>query len=221
MSLPLIGRIALITGAAQPVGQAIATALAEAGATVALNDLNPDRLERLSQSIRANGGNAVTITADVANRFQCVHLVETTRAECGRIDILINAATVRPTAPLLKMDEWDWGRVLDVNVKGAFLLSQLCGRVFVNQNEMAGTRQGGVMINLGDNTTNPERPLHQAAYYASKAALAALTQECGRELAAHGVAVHLFLAEGQAVDSAAAQIVALCQEATPDFPTTD
>ncbi len=210
MSQPLQNKVALVTGAGQPLGRAIALALAAAGATLIINDLNPDRAERTAQAILDNGGRALAIPADVANKFQCVHLIETTRTEFGRLDILINATAVRPTAPLLKLDEWDWNRTLEVNLKGVFLMSQLCGRVFTNQNELAGTTQGGLIINLGESGTDPNRPRRQTAYYTSQAALAGLTRECGRELAEHGVAVHLFLMDGLEPGDAAAPIVALC-----------
>lgn len=210
MEQPLQEKVALVTGAGQPLGAAIALGLAQAGATIIVNDLNPDRAERTAQTIRDQGGRAVAITADVANKFQCVHLIETARTECGRIDILVNATRVRPTAPILKMDEWDWVRTLEVNLKGVFFMSQLCGRVFSNQNELAGAIQGGLIINLADDGLNPDRPLNQSAYYTSQAALTGFTRECGRELAEHGVAVHLFMADGLTMMAAAAQIVALC-----------
>jgi len=190
--------------------------LAQAGATLVLADLNPDRLERTAQVVRQMGSEATVIVADVANKFQCVNVIETARAERGRIDILINATYVRPTAPILKMDEWDWVRTLEVNVKGVFFMSQLCGRVFMNQNELAGQLQGGIIINLGESSLAPDRPLNQSAYYASQAALAGLTRECGRELAEHHVAVHLLLTDGLTPEAAAARVVALCLQ--PDTP---
>ena len=201
-------KIALVTGAGQPPGAAAAQALAQAGASLVINDLNPDRAERTAQAVREMGGRAIAITADVANKFQCVHLIETARMEYGRLDILINAMSVRPEMPLLKMDEWDWQRVMDVNVKGVFFMSQLCDRVFVNQNELTGQKQGGVIINLG---TTWDAPPYQAAYTASQAALHGLTLACGRELTEHGVKVHLFFTDGLTVENAAAQILALCQ----------
>lgn len=216
MEQPLRDKVALITGAGQPLGAAIALALAQAGATIVIADLNPDRAERTAQAIRHQGGHATVIIADVANKFQCVNVIETARTDCGRIDILINATRVRPTAPLLKMDEWDWVRTLEVNLKGVFFMSQLCGRVFSNQNELTSTPQGGLIINLADNPFSPDRPLNQSAYYASQAALASLTQECGRELAEHHVAVHLLLTDGLTTEDAAARVVALCLQ--PDMP---
>lgn len=201
-------KVALVTGAGQLLGAAIAQALAQAGAALVINDLNPDRAERTAQAVREMGGRAITITADVANKFQCVHLIETTRMEYGRLDILINATSVRPAVPLLKMDEWDWQRVMEVNVKGVFNMSQLCGRVFVNQNELAGQNQGGVIVNL---TTAWDAYPSEVAYAASQAALQGLTFACAHALNPHGVKVHLFFTDGLVVEDAAAQIAALCQ----------
>ena len=101
MSQPdLSGKVAIVTGAGQGGGAAVARALAAAGARVAVNDINPDRAYRGAAELRDGGGLALGIQADVSNRFQCVHLIETTRAEWGRVDILVNHANISPTAAL-------------------------------------------------------------------------------------------------------------------------
>ena len=74
------------------------------------------------------------MAADTASKFQCVTLIETTRAEWGRVDILVNATVVRPSATILKMDEWEWARCHDVNLKSVFFMCQLAGRVMDDQN---------------------------------------------------------------------------------------
>ena len=104
---------------------AIAKTLAAAGAKVAVNDINPDRASRVAGEISHLGGQAIPVTADISNKFMCVHLVESTRAEWGQLDILINNAGVEPVSSILKMDEWDWDRCIDVNLKGTFFMSQL------------------------------------------------------------------------------------------------
>src|SRR5690554_5986913 len=114
MATDLKGRVAIVTGAGRGVGAAVARALAVQGARVAVNDINPDRAERLAQEIVANGGQALGIQADVANKFQCVKLVEAVRAEWQQLDVLVNAAHVSPRSTVLKMDEWDWNRCLEV-----------------------------------------------------------------------------------------------------------
>lgn len=197
-AIDLNGKVAIVTGAGHGAGQAIAAALAAAGARVAVNDINPDRAYRVAAELRDAGGAAVGIMADVSNRFQCVHLIETTRAEWGQIDILVNCAVIQPSAPVLKMDEWELMRVLDVNVKGAFFMSQLVGRVMSDRHRADGTR--GLMITLA--AAEPDRPGF-AAYAATQAALPAFVRACAREYAPLGIDVHL-LAAGEPEQTAAA-----------------
>ena len=192
----ITGKVAIVTGAGHGAGQAIAAALAAAGARVAVNDINPDRAYRVATELRDGGGAALGVMADVSNRFQCVHLIETTRAEWGRIDVLVNCAVIQPSAPVLKMDEWELMRVLDVNVKGAFFMSQLVGRVMSDRHRADGTR--GLIITLA--AAEPDRPGF-AAYAATQAALPAFVRACAREYAPLGIDVHL-LAAGEPEETA-------------------
>ncbi len=193
-------RVAIVTGAGQALGGAIAQALAGAGARVALADLNPDRVERVAQTITALGGAALAIAADVSNKFQSVHVVETTRAAWGRLDIVVNAISGGMSSSILQLDEWAWNREIEVQLKSVFLMSQLCGRVMAWEN--AG--RGGVILNLGRaaGAMTPGR----AAYYASKAGVVAFTAACAVELAAYSVRVNCLLindalaAGGEAVE---------------------
>lgn len=186
MELRLRDKVAIVTGAGQGIGAAIAKTLAAAGARVTVNDINPDRAERTAAEIRADGGETIAVTADVSNKFQCVHLIETTRAEWGQLDILVNNAGVEPVVPILKMDEWDWNRCIDVNLKGTFLMSQLCGRVMADENR----ERGGAIVNISS-IAGVETPLrHRAAYCASKAGIVGFARECAREYAQYGVRVN-------------------------------
>ncbi len=185
----LNGKVAIVTGGGQGIGAAAARALAEAGAKVAVNDINPDRADRVARAIEENGGTAIAVGADVANKFQCVNLVETTRAAWDRLDILVNNAAVVPVSSILKMDEWDWQRCLDVNLKGTFFMSQLCGRVMAEENR----ERGGVIVNIGS-TAGVATPLaDRAAYCASKAGIVGFARECAREFAAYGIRVNTVL----------------------------
>jgi NAD(P)-dependent dehydrogenase (short-subunit alcohol dehydrogenase family) len=153
---------------------------------VAVNDLNPDRADRVARQIVAAGGQAIAVQADVSNKFQCVTLVEATRAAFGRLDILVNNAAVEPTVSVLQMDEWDWDRCLAVNLKAVFLMSQLCGRVMADENG----ERGGVIVNISS-IAGVETPLmNRSAYCASKAGMVGFARECARELAAYNIRVN-------------------------------
>lgn len=186
MSTALEHKVAIVTGAGGETGSAIARALADAGARVVVNDINPDRAERAAAAFRAEGHNAIAIAADIANRFQCVNLIESTREIWGRIDVLVNNAQVQPAEPILKMDEWAWQRCFDVNLKGVFFMSQLVGRVMADENQ----ERGGVIINVGAANDGKLSETGLAAYAASKAGLAAFTRQCALEFAPHGIRVY-------------------------------
>ena len=209
MQNPLEGQVAIVTGAGRGVGAAVARTLAAAGARVAVNDINPDRAEGLARKITGAGGEAIAVQADVANKFQCVKLVEAARAQWGQLDVLVNAAHVRPKATILKMDEWDWNRCLEVNLKGIFFMSQLCGRV------MNDSRRGGTVVNV-ISEAGVKIPLeNHAAFCASQAAVMGFARECAREFAGYGIRVHTLLRgagqEGDTADEAiAAAVLSLC-----------
>lgn len=190
MEISLQDKVAIVTGAGQGLGEAIAHTLAAAGAKVAVNDLNPDRAERVAAAIRAAGGEAIGVMADVSNKFQCVSLVEAAREKWGRLDVLVNNAGIEPVSPILTMDEWDWTRCIDVNLKGTFFMSQLVGRVMAEENQ----GRGGAIVNISS-IAGVEIPLmHRAAYCASKAGMVGFARECAREFAAYGIRVNTVVA---------------------------
>lgn len=204
-------KVAIVTGAGRGLGAEIARTLAAAGVRVAVNDINPDRAERTAVSIRESGGQAIAVAADVANKFQCVHLVESTRAEWGQLDILVNNAAIMPRSTILKLDEWDWNRCLEVNLKGTFFMSQLCGRVMADENQV----RGGVIINIAS-TAGVQTPLeNRAAYCASKAGVVGFSRECAREYAGYGLRVHVLLPDEERPfppQYIAEKVLTLCQQ---------
>ncbi len=177
----LKGKVVLITGAGKGAGRALAEAFAERGAIVAANDISPINVEEVVDGIIARGGKAKAYVEDIAKKVGVQAVVNSVEDDFGGIDILVNHAAVEPHGSLLKMDEWDWHRTLDVNLTGAFLMTQSVGRV------MSG-KGGGVILNLVTGPT--ESGVKEAgAYFASKAGLAELSTQADVELSPHGVRV--------------------------------
>jgi NAD(P)-dependent dehydrogenase (short-subunit alcohol dehydrogenase family) len=176
------GKVVLITGAGKGSGRKLAKAFARYGATVAANDISPINVEEEVEEIQARGGDARAYVDDIAKKVGAQALVKQVEDDFGRIDILINHAAVEPRSPLLDMDEWDWHRVLDVNLTGAFLVTQSVGRVMREQG-------GGVIINL-ITVAGRDESSKRAAFFASMAGLESLSQQAERELAPYGIRVH-------------------------------
>ena len=180
--MELKDKVILITGAGKGLGRRLAEELAGRGAVLAANDISPLNVEEVVSGIQARGGNAQAFIEDVAKKIGAQALINSVEDEFGTIDILINHAAVEPHVPLLKMDEWDWHRVLDVNLTGAFLMLQSVGRVMKSKGS-------GVILNLVAGTGEGSDK-EAGAYLASKAGLAELSHQADRELSPHGVRVH-------------------------------
>jgi 3-oxoacyl-[acyl-carrier protein] reductase len=181
--LPFQDKVVLVTGAGRGIGKAIALAFAREGARVAVNDINPDACEALTRDIGASGGEALACHADVSNKLAVQSVLIDLEDRWGRVDVLINNAGVEPHKPILQMDEWDWNRTLDVNLKGAFICSQSAGRMMVKQG-------GGVIVNIASIAGRAAGLRDRAAYVASKTGLIGFTKECAREFAAHNIRVN-------------------------------
>ncbi len=177
------GKAAIVTGAGAGIGKAVAEALVEAGASVALNDLNPDRVETLAEELRAAGGQVVGFQGDVSNRFQVSALIERARDAFGKIDILVNAVGIYKAEPLATIDEWDWRRQIEVNVTGTFFALQLMSRVMADEG-------GGVIVNLASTAGHPQPIAQGIGYVSGKSSVIGMTKQAARELAAQGVRVN-------------------------------
>jgi NAD(P)-dependent dehydrogenase (short-subunit alcohol dehydrogenase family) len=181
MSFDMTNKVVLITGAGRGAGRALAESFAAGGACVAANDISPINVEQVVAGITARGGNARAYIEDVAKKVGVQALVNAVEDDFGGIDILVNHAAVDPRFDLLDLDEWDWHRTLDVNLTGAFLMTQSVGRVMR-------AKGGGVIVNMvGHAGADSEK---EAAYHASLAGLAALSDLAARELIPHGI--HVF-----------------------------
>jgi len=173
-------KVVLITGAGKGIGRRLAEELAAKGAIIAANDISPINVEEVVNGIRAKGGQAKTYLEDVAKKVGAQMIVKSVEDDFGTIDILVNHAAVEPHTPLLNIDEWDWHRVIDVNLTGAFLMSQTVGRVMREKGS-------GVIVNLVAGAD--EKGKEAGAFLASKAGLDELSRQLARELNPHGVKV--------------------------------
>jgi len=189
-------KVILITGAGKGSGSLLARAFAERGASVAANDISPINVEQVVDEINKQGGRAKAYIEDVAKKVGVQNLVNQVEDDFGRIDVLINHAAVEPNVPLLNMDEWDWHRVLDVNLTGVFLMTQSVGRVMREQGggvtPLASLKDAmgasGVIINLVTESIRDEK--HEAAFVASMRGLDGLTRQAARELSPYGIRVY-------------------------------
>lgn len=184
-------KVVLITGAGKGSGRLLAEAFAEHGACVAANDISPINVDEVVTKILQQGGRAKAYVEDVAKKLGAQLIVNQVEDDFGQIDILINHAAVEPHVPLLEMDEWDWHRVLDVNLTGAFLMTQSVGRVMRAKGQ-------GVIINLITESVRDESS--ETAFVASMNGLRGFTQQATHELSPYGIRVY-------AVESDQEQIV--------------
>lgn len=190
--------VVLVTGAGKGLGRRVAQAFASYGATVAVNDISPVNLDETVARIKAAGGRVQAYVEDIAKKMPVQALLNQVLEDWGRIDILVNCAEVEPTFSVLEMDDWDWQRTLDVNLTGAFLLTQSVGRIMREKG-------GGVILHIGERAKGPEL---RAAYFASKAGLAALSALAAYELSEYGIRVyHIQPEEGKDIG---VEVLALC-----------
>lgn len=182
-AVDLSGQNALVTGSGAGVGRAIALALAGSGASVALNDLNIERAESAAAAAHALGARALPLQGDVSNRFQTANMIERARDALGRVHILVNAAGAFKADAMLAIDEWDWRRLLEVNVTGNFFSTQLMARIMADEG-------GGRIINLAAPVGIGGSLPAGMPYVAAKSSVAGMTRQAARELAPHKILVN-------------------------------
>lgn len=175
-------KVALVTGAGSGIGEGIALGFAREGALVVSADRNPDTAKRTSEKIKTNGGQAISVTADVSNPEDCQRQVSEAVERFGRIDIVINNAGVGFHRLFLETSLEDWNRVIAINLTGGFLTAQAAGRHMVAQGS-------GRIVNIGS-ISGQRGGTGRSAYGASKAALMQLTRVMAVELAPLGIVVN-------------------------------
>ena len=177
--LPLAGRIALITGGARGIGREIALAFANAGADLALFDVNSEGLAQTAKELSQLGRRAEGFVVDVTDGKQVDEQVAKVLDKLGRIDILINNAGITKDGLLIRMDDAQWDRVLAINLKGAFLCTRAVAR------RMLKLRRGRI-VNIASIVGLIGNP-GQANYAASKAGVIGMTKSVAKELATRGI----------------------------------
>jgi len=182
MRMQLNGRTAIVTGAAQGIGAAVAAAFTESGARVCVVDLTLERAETLAARLRAAGAEAIGMGCDVSRRDQVDAMVAATHRHFGRIDILINNAGVTRPAMLHKMTEAQWDEVMAVHLKGSFNCLQA---VVPGMME----RRYGRIVNV-TSTAGLLGTIGQINYSAAKAGIIGLTMSAAKELAKYSIVVN-------------------------------
>ena len=180
----LAGRTSLVTGAGQGIGRAFALALAEAGADVAVVDINPTTAGHVADEVRALGANSMAVVADVSASAQVGEMVDRVIDSWGKLDIGVNNAGARGWAPAEEMPEEMFDRIVAVNLTGVFLCCRAEGRAMLE-------RGYGKIINTASISARVvNHPQQQVAYNASKAAMVHLTRSLAAEWAGRGVRVN-------------------------------
>jgi 3-oxoacyl-[acyl-carrier protein] reductase len=198
----LQGKVAIVTGAGRyrGIGRYVALAMAQHGADVVITgsgrspDTYPDEekemgwrdIESVAEEIRALGRRALPLVASAASADDCERLVEATKRELGRVDILVNNAAAgrgNDRVPFVQLEESEWRRVIDVNLTGTFLVTKHAGKAMIDQGE------GGRIINISSILGRQGVP-QQGAYSVTKAGVILFTQVLAMEMAAHKINVN-------------------------------
>lgn len=178
-----LGKVALVTGAGDGIGRAIALALAHEGADVVVNDVVPERAQQVSAEVVALGRRSLAIGADVSDGGAVDDMFAATVATLGTLDILINNAGIGQRLLAEDMSEADWRRVIDVNLTGVFLCAKAAIRVMK-------PRRRGHIVNVAS-IAGKRISVHGGVHYtAAKAGVIGLTRHLAYELGPHGIRVN-------------------------------
>lgn len=177
------GKVALVTGSGKGMGHAIATALAQRGANVAINDIDKHHAEATAVALRELGVETLAVPADVTEPYAVHSMVDDILERFGAIDILVNnAGVLRPTKVIdIPVEEWDW--VIDVNLKGTFLVSQAVLPAMQQQG-------WGRIVNISSSAGKNVSTVGGAHYTAAKAGVLGFTRHLAKESASYGITVN-------------------------------
>jgi NAD(P)-dependent dehydrogenase (short-subunit alcohol dehydrogenase family) len=181
----LEGKIAIITGAGKGMGRTHSLKLAGAGAKVVVSDISLPDCQLVADEIKGQGGEALALKCDVSKKTEVDNLISETLKAFGKIDILVNNAGIYPFQPFLEMPEQNFQKVIDINLKGYFLMAQACAK------EMAKQKYGAIVniasIAMGQVGVGFAGLTH---YCASKGGIVAMSEAMALELAPLGIRVN-------------------------------
>ena len=180
--MKLTGKVALVTGAAQGIGKAVALLLARHGADIVVSDINLEKAEETAKEIESIGQKAMAIKVNVASLNDVERMVEAVLKKFGKIDILVNNAGITRDKLILRMTEEDWDTVLNVNLKGTFNCTKAVVRHMAKQRSGKIVSIASVVGEMGN--------AGQVNYAASKAGVIGLTKTIAREFAKRGINVN-------------------------------
>lgn len=183
MKGPLDGKVAIITGGSRGIGAEVGARLAEDGAAVVVSGRDGERLQRTVREWETQGRAVLGVVAEASSREDCERLVSTAKQHFGRIDVLVNNAGMTHDQLLVRMTDEDWDRVMEVNLRSAFLMTRAVSKALVRQ------KSGGRVINI-TSTAGAMGNAGQVNYSAAKAGLIGLTKAAARELAHWSILVN-------------------------------
>jgi NAD(P)-dependent dehydrogenase (short-subunit alcohol dehydrogenase family) len=179
----LEGKVAIVTGAARGLGQAIAKTLAVHGASLALVDIDADKGGKVREEIDAAGSQAIFTAADVTSSKQVKAAVQEAVERYKTVDILVNNVGRFKPMTLLQMEEADWDEILCVNLKSVYLFSRAVAPIMIE-------RRSGRIINIASVAGRSSSPVAGAHYTTAKAGVLGFTRHLARELGCYGIAVN-------------------------------
>jgi len=173
------GKTVVITGSGRGIGRAIAEKFSGLKARVVISDLDQAQVDAVADEMP---GEAIGVAADVTRPDEVENLFEKARAAFGQVDIVVNNAGITRDTLMIRMDEKDWDMVLDINLKGSFLVTKTAAKLMMKQ-------RYGRIINISS-IVGLDGNAGQANYSASKAGLLGLTKSAAKELGARGITVN-------------------------------
>jgi 3-oxoacyl-[acyl-carrier protein] reductase len=181
--MKLKGKVAVVTGGAQGIGESIARALAAEGANIVITDINQELAQKTADNIKKEFGvETASVASNISIFTDCEKFVQFTLDKFSKIDILINNAGVTRDNLILRMSEQEWDTVIDINLKGVFNATKAASKIMIKQ-------RGGRIINIAS-VVGLMGNAGQANYTASKGGVIALTKTCAREFASRNILVN-------------------------------